>query len=110
MELPSHVSACATATADSGLFTSKDIGPGELIIQIKHPLITILDSARLKQHCEWCLRKGAEDDGANKAEDDVRLRACTGCRIVRYCGKVGQILFLLDCGGFDTEFVFALRP
>lgn len=81
---PEYIEARPSEKAGLGLFTSKSIPAGDLILEIKRPLITELDSARLADTCEWCL-KHVQGDG----EDRPKLRACTGCKIVRYCSKVG---------------------
>ena len=80
-----------TASAGTGLFTKQPVNAGSLVFNIDRPLITVLDSARLRDHCEWCLDSAGEEDG----EDEGRkLRVCTGCKIVRYCSKVGQTCLL----------------
>lgn len=82
--LPKHIQLRPTVNAGLGLFTIEALPAGHLIAQIERPLITVLDSARLTDTCEWCLRVVQGDDGSSAS-----LKACTGCRIVRYCSKVG---------------------
>lgn len=100
LSLPPHISPRRTPSSGTGLFTSQPIDAGELVFKVERPLITVLDSARLRVCCEWCLAGGdgdADDDAENNGEagegDGVRLRACTGCKIVRYCSKVRLELF-----------------
>lgn len=66
----------------TGLFASKDIQPGETVVLIQKPFVAVLDTAQLESKCSGCL--GAH---ANRQEA-VELKACTGCRVVKYCNKV----------------------
>ena len=90
LSLPVHITARIIPSQGTGLFTSKRIEAGELVFKVERPLITVLDSARLRSCCEWCLTSGHEGECLDDADVGVRLRACTGCRVVRYCSKVGQ--------------------
>ena len=81
---PPHIETRKTATAGFGLFTSEEIPAGQLIFAVERPLIVELDSARLTDTCGWCLKN--VQDGAGEA---VNLKACTGCKVLRYCSKVG---------------------
>ena len=80
-----------TAYAGTGLFASKGIPAGELVIRINDPLVSVPDSPHLTDTCSNCFawvpkgQAGAEDEYLS-----VELKACTGCKIVRYCGKVGR--------------------
>lgn len=98
--LPPHIIPRRTPSSGTGLFTSQPIDAGELVFRVERPLITVLDSARLSVSCEWCLAGGKRDgDGVDgggwEGEGTVRPSACTGCRIVRYCSKVGGVLLCL---------------
>jgi len=83
--LPANLKLRPTANAGLGLFTTEALPAGHLISQIERPLITVLDSARLTDTCEWCLRVFQGDDG-----NCASLKACKGCKVVRYCSKVGD--------------------
>ena len=72
-----------STSGGTGLFTTQPIAAGSLVFKIDRPLITVLDSPRLGYNCEWCL-VSKED------ENEVRLRACQGCKVSRYCGKVSS--------------------
>jgi len=93
--LPDNIQIRSTANAGFGLFTTEPIPAGRLISQIERPLITVLDSARLIDTCEWCLRVVQGGDGGCGS-----LKACTGCKVVRYCSKVGN--GELRCHGVPT--------
>ena len=87
-----------TKNAGDGLFASKDIPAGDLILRIDRPFLAVLDSPHLNDACSncfvWVPRGGAAVGGDER--DNVTLRACTGCKIVKYCGKVGGDLYLLS--------------
>ena len=84
-----------TQNAGIGVFASEDIGPGELVLHIPRPLVSALDTPHLTDTCYSCylwlpgnkVDEELEDDGAHQ----VSLKTCTGCKVVRYCSKVGLI-------------------
>ena len=57
------------------------------MLRIERPLVAVLNQAHLTRACEWCFIWVPEGEGEVK----TKLRACQGCRIVRYCSKVGFI-------------------
>ncbi|KAI9838683.1 MAG: hypothetical protein M1819_004997 [Sarea resinae] len=73
----------------AGLFASRDLAPGEVVLSIARPLLVIPDSARLKETCSncfaWLPRSAIGSRGHHL--DDVTLKTCTGCRVVGYCSK-----------------------
>lgn len=82
-----------TPNAGVGVFAANEIGPGELIFRVDRPLVSALDSPHLKDTCYSCYSWVPENQRDDEEEEDgtgvVKLKACTGCRIARYCGKVG---------------------
>ena len=77
-----------TAAAGTGLFASEAIPPGVEILQIERPLVYVLDSPHLKDTCSECslsLPERRHDHGPHSKS----LKACHGCKITRYCCKVG---------------------
>ena len=83
-EAPNH--------AGSGLFTSTAIEAGEEVLRIDRPLVSVLDSPHLKDACSncfvWVPENGVGQFGEEKGAK-LKLRACQGCKINRYCSKVG---------------------
>jgi SET and MYND domain-containing protein len=69
----------------NGLFAKTDIKPGEDVLHIKTPFVAILDSPRLEDTCAGCFGKRQMDTGNE-------LKACTGCRVVKYCDRVSSSL------------------
>lgn len=65
-----------------GLFATKAIPAGGDVLNIKTPFVAVLDTERLGDTCSGCF--GRRYFGG----DDVSLRACTGCRVLRYCDRV----------------------
>lgn len=65
----------------NGLFATTDINPGEDVLHIKTPFVAVLDSPRLEDTCAGCF-------GKRQAETGNELKACTGCRVVKYCDRV----------------------
>jgi hypothetical protein len=91
------------STAGRGLFSSSEFSKGHPIHSLSDPLLVLPDNAQLHQVCEQCL-DWAPDSGRfdyspdDKPDDSVAsrlrknpgipLKACSGCRVVYYCGKV----------------------
>ena len=73
----------ASTGRGTGLFTTQPIDAGSLVLKIDRPFINVLDAARLESNCEWCL-------ASKEDENEVRLKACTGCKVSRYCDKVSS--------------------
>ncbi|RJE20264.1 hypothetical protein PHISCL_07397 [Aspergillus sclerotialis] len=71
----------------TGLFASTDIQLGDDVLYIKTPFVAVLDTPRLEDTCAGCFGKRMSPEGALA---DIELKACTGCRVVRYCDKTCQ--------------------
>ncbi|CAI7611766.1 unnamed protein product [Penicillium discolor] len=67
----------------NGLFATTDINPGEDVLHIKTPFVAVLDSPRLEDTCAGCF-------GKRQMETGNELKACTGCRVVKYCDRACQ--------------------
>ena len=100
---PSHIDIRKTTTAGFGTFTSKEISAGQLIFKVERPLVVVLDFPRLSDTCEWCLKN--VQDGTDGGRS---LKACTGCKVVRYCSKVGvrlsPIYSMIVCYGLGEKY------
>ncbi len=96
MALPSHIKARQAPDAGAGLFTSKQIPAGEEVFRIDRPLAAALDSPRLTQVCYECFLWPQENGKEARmrlkgapAVKDRTLKDCLGCKVVKYCCKVG---------------------
>ena len=87
--LPTHVYTQNIPDAGTGLFVSEAIPAGVEVLSIDRPLVAVLDSPHLKDTCSDCFLWLPE----NGEPQSKRLRACQGCKITKYCCKVG-LLFL----------------
>ena len=74
----------------TGLFASTDIQTGGDVLYIKAPFMAVLDTPRLEDTCAGCFGKKMAQEGVL---GEIELRACMGCRVVRYCDKVGSFAF-----------------
>lgn len=87
-----HIFAKDVGPAGTGLFTSKSLGPGDLVFQDTRPLGCVLDTPLLEHRCTWCLTgQSSMHMGAQK---HINLKKCSGCRVVRFCNQVGEFPFL----------------
>ena len=77
--------------AGAGLSASQDISPGDLVIRIREPLLAVPDSPRLVDTCSNCFVCVSEEEGEEEGEQ-VKLKKCGGCGVVRFCGEVGLYL------------------
>ncbi len=89
--LPSHIRTQIAPDAGTGVFASDDIPPGVEILCIDRPLVSVLDSARLKDTCSEC-NLWLPENGHDRGPQSTRLKTCQGCKITRYCCKVGRFL------------------
>lgn len=83
----------------NGLFATEALKVGEDVLHAKTPFVAVLDSPRLDDTCSGCF-------GRKQMEGNAELKACTGCRVVKYCDRVSPLstkreLFIL---GFDIGF------
>ncbi|KAF2754334.1 SET domain-containing protein [Pseudovirgaria hyperparasitica] len=80
-------------TSGNGLFAKKEVGGGELIVKLARPMIAALDYSRLEDTCANCYASKTASSIRNReygkaGEQFFKLSACTGCKVVKYCGKV----------------------
>lgn len=66
----------------TGLFASSDLGTGEDILRISVPFVAVLDTPRLEDTCSGCFGR------RQSVADQVDLKACTRCQVVKYCDRV----------------------
>ncbi|KAI4731881.1 SET domain-containing protein [Aureobasidium sp. EXF-10728] len=105
-----NVEVRPSAIAGNGLFATKDIPAGSTILLKARPLIGELDLSRSHDSCANCFLFSQKDVRAcpiHKAEADrlgrypgcsgcqsegeaLTVKACTGCKKVKYCSKVCQ--------------------
>lgn len=69
----------------NGLFAVEDIKIGEDVVHATVPFVAVLDSPRLEDTCSGCF--GRKQMGTTGAD----LKACTGCRTVKYCDRVSDL-------------------
>lgn len=75
--------------AGQGLFASADIKPGELIFDLSRPAVAAMDTGNLDTVCSNCFVSAAEPSVLHGTlQDSVTVKACTGCKTLRYCSKV----------------------
>lgn len=96
-----HIFAKDVGPAGMGLFTSKSLGPGELVLKDTRPLGCVLDTPLLEHRCAWCLTgQTLMHMGAQK---NIDLKKCGGCSVVRFCNQVGRFSF------FVTRYLLGIR-
>jgi len=79
----------ASPIAGKGLFACADIEPGELIFTIARPAVAALDTVSLDTVCSNCFTSAAEPSILyGSLQETVTVKACTGCKTLRYCSKV----------------------
>lgn len=76
-----NTTTISTPNAGNGLAASSDIIAGSLIFKTSNPYLILLEKAHLESTCSWCFIK---------PEVSKNLKACGGCKIVRYCSTVCQ--------------------
>ena len=90
--LSSRVYTQRTSDVGTGLFASDTIPPGVEILRVDEPLVSVLDTAHLRDTCSQC-NLWFRENGHDQKPPSERLKTCLGCKITRYCCKV-RSLFL----------------
>ncbi|KAJ5133454.1 hypothetical protein N7526_004819 [Penicillium atrosanguineum] len=67
----------------NGLFATSNIKVGEDVVHARVPFVAVLDSPRLEDTCSGCF-------GKKQMGGETDLKACTGCRVVKYCDRACQ--------------------
>ena len=93
----SHVEVKTSPTAGNGLFATKDIGAGELVVMVNRPLIGVLDLPRLEDTCSNCFLWSAGSVEGGLLPNKPTINWCVGCKTVKYCSKVRSISLLPCC-------------
>jgi len=84
-----HAYVAKSSVAGSGLFASQDIAAGDLIFSLARPAVAALDTKNLGNACANCFASAADPSVLHgEANIQVTVKACTGCKIVKYCSKV----------------------
>lgn len=87
-----HIYAKDVGPAGTGLFTSKSLGAGELVLKDTRPLGCVLNTPLLEHRCAWCLTgQGLMHMGG--AQEHIDLKKCGGCSVLRFCNQVGGFPF-----------------
>lgn len=83
----SAVPKTAPGGAGTGLFATSTIKTGQAVFNLPATFSTVLSTERLADACSNCFANAPY--AANVMADvGIKLRFCTGCRVVKYCGKV----------------------
>lgn len=95
----------------NGLVAARDISPRSQLLFVRQPLMNALDTARLQDTCYQCLR-GAFDHASltPTAPERYDLKACSGCRTVRFCHRTSQKLAWNRFHKHECEVFSKLHP
>jgi len=81
-----------------GLFASQDLHLRSQIMLVARPLLMALDTAQLKSYCDCCFISAVDTVLSPDSGGVQTLKRCTGCRVLRFCSKVGMELSGLSTG------------
>ncbi|KAL5343926.1 hypothetical protein BJX70DRAFT_3510 [Aspergillus crustosus] len=70
-----------------GLFATTDLRVGDTLLHVQEPFVAVLDSKRLEDTCSACF---SQRQLAASPDNGITLKACTGCKVIRYCDKTCQ--------------------
>ena len=88
-----HAYVAKSSVAGSGLFALQDIAAGDLIFSLARPAVAALDTKNLGNVCANCFASAADPSVLHgEANAQVLVKACTGCKILKYCSKVSAIV------------------
>lgn len=105
-KFPSNVYAQPVPGKGTGLFTSQTIPAGELVFAIERPLVQVPDNKHLAKACYNCFY--LEPPEGRSAVEARTLKACNGCKIVKYCSKV-RARVPSYCGQPSSVTMFAIN-
>ncbi|KAH8701127.1 hypothetical protein BGW36DRAFT_425922 [Talaromyces proteolyticus] len=86
-----HIKTVTRPTGDSmgnGLFATADIENGGEVLRTDKPFVIVLDTPRLHDTCAGCY---GTRQLLNPETASADLKACTRCKVVRYCNKSCQL-------------------
>lgn len=79
--MPDKFYTKSVPNAGNGLFAAQNIAAGEQLMRVTPPqAIAVLNTPRLQDTCTHCFLQ--------QSDLPIKLRACTGCYVVKYCSKV----------------------
>lgn len=79
-----------TSNGGRGYFAVQDLLPGDEALQVNEPLAYALNTKDLVVSCESCLITRSDESREKERGKGLELKACTGCRVVKYCSKVSE--------------------
>ncbi|GKT40172.1 N-lysine methyltransferase SMYD2-B [Colletotrichum spaethianum] len=83
------------AKGGRSIHATRRFKPGDVIARFEDPAVVLPPGHRALEYCNHCLKKEQQAGG-------VKLRACTGCKTVAYCGPTCQranwsLIHKLEC-------------
>lgn len=85
-----------SAIAGNGVFATVALTPGDVVFAQHRPLVAVLDQGLLEDICSNCfnyeppsLKPGTAYTSPDVPAIAGQIRACSGCKILRYCSTVG---------------------
>ncbi|KAI9846483.1 MAG: hypothetical protein M1837_003903 [Sclerophora amabilis] len=99
---------------ESGLLAATDLAAGTSVLSVRQPLLTVVDTAHLQETCSNCFTWRPRSPFAtvhdNGSESRPALKACLGCKAVRYCGKACQSLAWKRIHRYECKLFEGLQP
>ena len=72
----------------NGLVAARTISPRDQVLFVRRPLMIALDTARVQDTCYQCLRCASDHTNLVRTASDIfDLKACTGCKSVKFCDR-----------------------
>ncbi|KAK1638408.1 MYND finger [Colletotrichum phormii] len=69
------------------LHATRSFEPGDIIARFNSPAVVLPPGPRALEYCNHCLKQQRQEEPVPSTE---KLRACTGCKTVAYCGPACQ--------------------
>lgn len=104
------VQKCLDARGNA-LIAAQDLLPRDQILFIQHPLTLALESKRLEDVCYHCFRLSLDQiPSFFNNEAQTSLKACTGCRTVKFCDRTCQRLAWMQYHKHECPIFAGLHP
>ena len=84
------IQVAVSEQAGRGMVVMQDVGPQEVLFTTTKPMFAAVEMRqdRTSSTCDNCLVHKSDEYNVATVKREVKLSSCSGCKILRYCGKV----------------------
>ncbi|OAP56386.1 hypothetical protein AYL99_09565 [Fonsecaea erecta] len=98
------------ADRGNGIFAAHDIAPRSEVIFVARPLMVALSTSELQNRCYYCYSSPGDLDYSPEAANNQALKACSGCKVVKFCDKRCQARAWSEYHRLECKLYGRLQP